>query len=75
MHVTILFSPFPILHKTCKKAAKDSELQQLYATLLNTILLKKLILSAICGMFLKFESQAQTHVIHLETLLGDGKQI
>lgn len=37
-------------------------------TLLN-ILLKKLILNAIWGMFLNFESQAHPHVGHLEILL------
>lgn len=43
-------------------------------TLLN-ILLKKLILNAIWGMFLNFESQAHPHVGHLEILLQGKKEI
>lgn len=46
-----------------------------YATLLNIVLLRKLILSVIHGMFLEFESRAHTHVSHLEALPGDGGEI
>lgn len=43
--------------------------------MLNIVLLRKLILSVIHGMFLKFESRAHTHVSHLEALPGVGKEI
>lgn len=60
--------------KHVRKHPKTLSFNNVYATLLN-MLLKKLILNAIQGMFLKFESQAHTHVGHLETFPGGGKEI
>lgn len=68
-------SHFLFCTKHVKKHPNTLSSNNGHATLLNTIVLKKLILIAIHGMFLKFESQAHTHVSHLETLLGDGKEI
>lgn len=68
--------PFPVLNRTCEKASKETlSFNSGYATLLNLALVRKLILRVIHGMFLRFESQAHTHVSHLEALPGDGREI
>lgn len=68
-------SHVPPCTKHVRKHSQTLSFSSGIATLLNAILLKKLILSAVHGRFLQFESQAHTHVNHLVTLLGDGKEI